>query len=131
MAQQYTQTSIASGAVVAAGAAATYYATQAAAGSHAPMNAYVVFNNAITASDTNYSTYAVVTAAGTVGSFSTKTSASGGSGNIVAGDRVPFTFTSRAGVAQAGAVSVTKTESGTGQALGVNSLIAIYWEAVR
>jgi hypothetical protein len=128
---QYASSHVSSGAVVAAGAAATYYLTQPNNGSHRPHQAYVVFSNAITADDTNYSTYNLVVAGSTVGTFNTKTSASGGTGNITAGDRVAFTLSSKPSTAQGAAVNVAKVESGTGQALGVNSHLAVGWEAVR
>jgi hypothetical protein len=129
MAEQNIVTSISSGAVVAAGAGATYYFTQPAPGSHRVSKAYLVPSAGITADNTNYSTYTLVVAGTTIATEATTLT---DLGTLAAGARAELVVSGTPVVgAQGAACSFVKTESGTGAALPANSQIVIHWEAVR
>lgn len=119
------------GTAVAANANATHYFTQPRAPKATPSKVYVVSAGAVTASDTDYMTLTVSMGGTTVGSVNTKTSASGGTGNLVAGDRVSVTISSAPYVAQGAACSLAKTFAGAGAVLAADSKLIIEMDEVR
>lgn len=73
----------------------------------------------ITANDTNFATIAIKVGATTLGSITTETSGSGGTGNITAGTPVEIELTSPEAsvVAVGAAVTVAVTKDGSGVAV--------------
>ena len=117
-----------------AGTAETVYAMMpvGAFGKYAVVGATFVPDTNRTASDTDYATCAVKVGSQSLGSFTTQTTGSGGTGNLVAGTGIAFTLSNEEayphtpGVAH---INVAVTKSGTGLAL--TGTVTVLIEAVR
>ena len=118
---------------VAAGVGFTQSLAQQGPGKYAIESASIRFSNAITANDTNFSTYTLTDGSTTLASFTTETTGSGGVGNITGGDVVAFVLQNSESnaIAQSGKLNVVKADSGSGQILGVYSSVNISWEGIR
>jgi len=117
-----------------AGTAETVYAMMPAGAyaKYAVVGASFVPDTSRTASDTDFATCAVKVGSQSLGSFTTQTSGSGGSGNLTAGTGLSFTLAnSEAYPHTAGAshINVAVTKSGSGVAL--TGTVVVLIEAVR
>lgn len=117
-----------------AGTAETVYAMVPAGGfaKYAVVGASFVPDTNRTASDTDYATCAVKVGSQSLGSFTTQTSGSGGTGNLVAGTGLSFTLTDEEAyphTAGSSHINVAVTKSGSGVAL--TGTVVVLIEAVR
>jgi|LakMenE01Jun11ns_1017448.scaffolds.fasta_scaffold9209762_2 hypothetical protein len=117
-----------------AGTAETVYAMMpvGAFAKYAVVGATFVPDTNRTASDTDYATCAVRVGSQSLGSFTTQTTGSGGTGNLTAGTGLAFTLANEEAYphsAGASHINVAVTKSGSGVAL--TGTVTVLIEAVR